>query len=355
MSFVSIKLFVLPFHPSGQRPLTLFQTLYVGISAVFADDHTAVVALAIHDTVYLVDFSVRRIELDAAIRTGDDLIAEHILDDIRKYEHDNFAKFIGAGLPATLKYMSLSLCSRLWLDLDIIPIVIRPDDEGKEKNFWDAKRVDEQADSMARKCILNFSPSLVPILQVGWRGVVQTDAGFRAQLTTVQDYKDSCGSATWNAMMVFAKQLRNEKTKIAFFSSTPQGGGVALMRHALVRFARLLGIDLTWYGKYRSAYCWPFFFLFFPLSVHARNLTTEQFRSRALVCSASRRTCTTSFKESAIPTSASRPKRSRPLSIGSPRTQTATGFPKVALFVLPKRVAPMLSWWVDSLALSQRA
>ncbi|EFW99034.1 trehalose synthase [Grosmannia clavigera kw1407] len=222
-------------------------TLYIGISAVFADDHTAVVALAIHDTVYLVDFSVRRIELDDALRTGDDLIAEHIISDIRKYELENFAKFIGAGLPATLKYMSPSLCSRLWLELDIIPIVIRPDDESKEKNFWDAKRVDEQADSMARKCILNFSPSLVPILQVGWRGVVQTDAGFRAQLTTIQDYKDTCGAATWNAMMVFAKQLRSEKTKIAFFSSTPQGGGVALMRHALVRFARLLGVDLTWY------------------------------------------------------------------------------------------------------------
>jgi hypothetical protein len=27
---------------------------------------------------------------------------------------------------------------------------------------------------------------------------------------------------------------------------------VALMRHALVRFARLLGLDLTWYGKCSS-------------------------------------------------------------------------------------------------------
>jgi hypothetical protein len=32
--------------------------------------------------------------------------------------------------------------------------VLRPDHEAKEKNFWDVKRVDEQADSMARKCIL---------------------------------------------------------------------------------------------------------------------------------------------------------------------------------------------------------
>jgi len=222
-------------------------TLYLGVSAVFADDHTAVVALAIHDTVYLVDFSVKHIVLDDAMKMGADLIADYVISEVEKYEHENFSKFIGAGLPTTLKYMSPSLCSRLWLELDIVPVVMRPDDEHKEKSFWDVKRVDEQADSMARKCIMNFGPSLVPLLQVGWRGVVQTDAGFRAHLTTVQNHKDTCSRATWESMLTYAKKLRGNKTKIAFFSSTPQGGGVALMRHALVRFARLMGVDLTWY------------------------------------------------------------------------------------------------------------
>ncbi|KAJ9149436.1 Glycosyltransferase family 4 protein [Pleurostoma richardsiae] len=222
-------------------------TLYLGISAVFSDDHTAVVALAIHDTVYLIDFSVKHIVLDDALRIGEDLIADYIISEVDKYEHENFAKFIGAGLPTTLKYMSPTLCSRLWLELDIVPIVMRPDDDHKQQSFWDVKRVDEQADSMARKCIMNFGPSLVPLLQVGFRGVVQTDAGFRAQLTTVQNYKDTCGKATWETMLTYAKQLRGNQTKIAFFSSTPQGGGVALMRHALVRFSRLMGVDLTWY------------------------------------------------------------------------------------------------------------
>lgn len=95
---------------------------------------------------------------------------------------------------------------------------------------------------------------MVPILQVGWRGVVQTDCGFRAHLTTVQNHKDTVNNSTWETMMTFAKKLRQKKTKIAFFSSTPQGGGVALMRHALVRFSRLMGVDLTWYGKYYKQY-----------------------------------------------------------------------------------------------------
>ncbi len=126
----------------------------MGISAVFADDHTAVVALAIHDTIYLTDFSVKHIVLDDATKIGRDLIADYVISEIEHYEHENFAKFIGAGLPTTLKYMSPSLCSRLWLELDIVAIVVRPDDDNKERTFWDVKRVDEQADSMARKCIM---------------------------------------------------------------------------------------------------------------------------------------------------------------------------------------------------------
>ncbi|KAG7103348.1 Trehalose phosphorylase like protein [Verticillium longisporum] len=234
-------------HEQGNTFGPALTTLFVGISAVFADDHTAVVATAVHDTVYLIDFTVKNVVLDDALRMGEDAIADYVISTLEGYERENYSKFIGAGLPTTLKYMSPSLCSRLWLELDIVPVVTRPDDEHKGKNFWDVKRVDEQADSMARKCIMNFGPSLVPLLQVGFRGVVQTDAGFRVHLTTVQNHKDTCGSATWDAMMHYATKLRTNNVKVAFFSSTPQGGGVALMRHALVRFSRMMGVDLTWY------------------------------------------------------------------------------------------------------------
>ena len=111
-------------------------------------------ALAIHDTTYLVDFSVKHVVLDDALSLGEDLIADYIISAVKSYEQNNFSKFIGVGLATTLRYMSPSLCSRLWLELDIVPIVLRPDDDHKEKSFWDVKRVDEQADSMARKCIM---------------------------------------------------------------------------------------------------------------------------------------------------------------------------------------------------------
>ena len=89
---------------------------------------------------------------------------------------------------------------------------------------------------------------MVPLLRVGRHGVVQIDAGFRVHLSTIQNYKDTCSRASWETVMFYAKKLQADKTKIAFFSSTPQGGGVALMRHALVRFSHLIGVDLTWYG-----------------------------------------------------------------------------------------------------------
>lgn len=75
---------------------------------------------------------------------------------------------------------------------------------------------------------------------------MQIDAGFHSHMCTIEDYKTTCGDATWMSVMKFASELKQKKIKIAFFSSTPQGGGVALMRHALVRFARVAGVDLTW-------------------------------------------------------------------------------------------------------------
>jgi hypothetical protein len=60
------------------------------------------------------------------------------------------------------------------------------------------------------------------------------------------DYKEGVGSATWSAVNKFANDIKKRRVKIAFFSATPQGGGVALMRHALVRFAKVLGVDLKW-------------------------------------------------------------------------------------------------------------
>ncbi|KAF4625233.1 hypothetical protein G7Y89_g12932 [Cudoniella acicularis] len=227
-------------------------TLYTGIAAAFSDSHTAVVAIAIHDNTYLLDFSVKTIELNGNLKPGEDRIADYVVEELGRYERENLSKFIGAGVPHDLLKRSPKLCSKLWLDLDIVPISITPQVEGhesvlKDASYWELKCIDEQADSMARKCIMHFGPSLAPLQQVGYRGIVEVDSGFQARILSLDDFQGSCAPQTWEAMMKFVHSLKEKGTKIAFFSSTPQGGGVALMRHALVRLARLLKVDLTWY------------------------------------------------------------------------------------------------------------
>ncbi|KAM0393462.1 hypothetical protein ACHAPZ_010418 [Fusarium culmorum] len=239
----------------GQFSLALTR-LYLGIAAAFSNDRTALIALAINDGMYLTDFSVKHLNLSDGEATGRDVIADYVLKEVQDYEQKNLAKFIGAGLSTTLRRVSKTLCSRLWLDLDIVPITVVNESEDEdedeenrkgEKNIWNVKRVDEQADSMVRKCVMYFGPSQAPLLQVDFHGFVQTDVGFQACLTDLQNYKDTCGSPTWETMMTYAEKLRRDKTRIAFFSSTLQGDGVAPMRHALVRFAHRVGVNVSWY------------------------------------------------------------------------------------------------------------
>ncbi|KJZ78742.1 hypothetical protein HIM_02133 [Hirsutella minnesotensis 3608] len=224
-------------------------THYIGISCASNDDGTAVLAFAIRDAIYLIDFCVEEVSKWDNNQPSDDnrdQLADRIIAIIKSYQYENLSKFIGAGVPSEVASVSPTLCSRLWLELDIIPLVLDTKSNGKE-DFWDVVHVDEQADSMARRCIVHFGPSMVPILQVGWHGAVDVAAGFRAQLCSARDYEQSCSGASWETLTFFADRLRASKTKIAYFSSTPQGGGVALMRHSLVRFSRLLGVDVSWY------------------------------------------------------------------------------------------------------------
>jgi hypothetical protein len=77
--------------------------------------------------------------------------------------------------------------------------------------------------------------------------MVEVDSHGRAQLTVKDDYRKTVNEeTTWKATLKYAESLKQNKVKIAFFNSTPQGGGVALMRHALIRFLRTLDVDCSW-------------------------------------------------------------------------------------------------------------
>ena len=86
-----------------------------------------------------------------------------------------------------------------------------------------------------------------PHVMIGFRNEVEVDCGGHIQLATVEDYRRTVSDRTWAATMKYVESIKARKLMIAFFNATSQGGGVALMRHALVRFLRLVGVNMKWY------------------------------------------------------------------------------------------------------------
>lgn len=172
----------------------------------------------------------------------------------------------------------------------------------------------------------------MPLLQVGWQGSVQVDGAFRAQLNTAGDHQKTVGETTWKAVNHFAQTLKENKIRIAFFSATPQGGGVALMRHALVRFSNILGVDLKWYGEYQNLQ-----FQFSSLI----QLTELQCPNPDQECSEAPRTCTTSYRALPSPSSVFPTMRRIRSGIGFRTTQSDTGSPRVDRYVLPQKEEPI--------------
>ena len=76
-----------------------------------------------------------------------------------------------------------------------------------------------------------FGPNNNPRLVIGHRNRVEVDAGGKIHLIDdLEAYRATVGKGTWNSVIKFADELRGRNVKIGFFSSTPQGGGVALVR-----------------------------------------------------------------------------------------------------------------------------
>ena len=77
---------------------------------------------------------------------------------------------MGVAMPSFLADRFPRLCPRLWLELDIIPVVLP-----EEKKFndlytlpdtshgWNSRNLDEQSESMGRKCI-RFARRIIPLL-----------------------------------------------------------------------------------------------------------------------------------------------------------------------------------------------
>ena len=122
-----------------RSPLT---NLWLGLAVAKLDDGRIKLGFACHDGTYTMDFAV-----DVLSKATDSYSIEyHLIDRISSYTKQNSYRFVGAGVAEQLIELCPYLLSRLWAELDIVPIIVKS--EGGSKD------VDEIADSMARKCVM---------------------------------------------------------------------------------------------------------------------------------------------------------------------------------------------------------
>ncbi|OOQ87887.1 Trehalose phosphorylase [Penicillium brasilianum] len=229
-------------------------SIYAGITTSFSEQHGSRIAIAIRDATYLLDFIEKKYQPNEHQPCANEAV-EFIISQLKAYGEKHLEKTVGAAMHRHVAATCPNLCTRLWAELDIIPLVLPglsllgrfASRAQVQPQSWESKTIDEQAESMARKCVRLFGPENFPLLQVGFMGLVEVDTDFHVYLTNIDDFKKTVSADTWEACNFFAADLKKRKVKIAFFSATPQGGGVALMRHALVRFSHYLGTDIKWY------------------------------------------------------------------------------------------------------------
>lgn len=146
--------------PDEWTILTFLQSIYVGLSAL-TGGHGSRVVIAVSNSVYPIDCLELEFTHDP-YEVPSSAICDGIVTELERYSRTYLEKIVGVALPRELHEVFPSLCSRLWMEIDCIPLVIgrnerprRPGDHCSLSTYlgWNNKALDERAESMVRKCI----------------------------------------------------------------------------------------------------------------------------------------------------------------------------------------------------------
>jgi glycosyltransferase involved in cell wall biosynthesis len=138
-------------------------------------------------------------------------------------------KIIGIGLTGP-EYPAHHVASLFW-KRDAEPFVFETQDLEGEPSV-----ISERSMNRVREHFLDPSP---PTVDPETREVI-----IKEELVSAEDYMES-DPAGFGRLLRLSNLFRGKG--ISYVSATAQGGGVALMRHALIRLFRLLGVDAHWY------------------------------------------------------------------------------------------------------------
>lgn len=176
---------------------------------------------------------IKETELSLLQTGGEQLsLQKYSLDEKGDYKKTTLSLLEERSKKENLKFLAaalsgpdlISLGSKLWLKEDIVPFVFKSGD----------------IESLTREVEAKFDEvNLVRIDTTNENEVLASE------LVTLEDYKTVSSKENFDDLVKQCEFFRGKK--LSFFSATPQGGGVALMRHALMRLYRLAGIDAHWY------------------------------------------------------------------------------------------------------------
>jgi hypothetical protein len=132
------------------------QAIYAGVAVRFHFLVGATLALAVRDSSYPLDFAQFEFPT-CSRRDGWAGLTEFILGRAKDYQEKHNQKIVGLAMSTELCEQCPELCSRLWAELDIIPIVLRSSEEKVSLGVYEEnlsyRSLDENAESIARKCI----------------------------------------------------------------------------------------------------------------------------------------------------------------------------------------------------------
>ncbi|KAL1925123.1 uncharacterized protein VTP21DRAFT_6 [Calcarisporiella thermophila] len=133
------------------------------------------------------------------------------------------------------------LSSRIWIDLDAVPFI----------TFTKHGDLEEMACSASRKLldwIHPVQPGNIPRLIINpEHNEVQVDQNCHIHMVELCQYERITNPEYWRTLLSLSYECGKQNLSICFLNSTPQGGGVALMRHSIIRMLRMLGVESHWF------------------------------------------------------------------------------------------------------------
>ncbi len=143
----------------------------------------------------------------------DKILEEGKLNNLNSLSEEDI-KIVAANIDE-----SNEIYSNLWLKYDIIPLI-------GDLTF------NEVSDQFDKDFLHNIEIKKSNIVDPSW-------------LVELEDYENISSDQEVKKLKEYSNEFQNKK--IMFISATPRGGGVALMRHALIRLCKLLNLNFSWH------------------------------------------------------------------------------------------------------------